>query len=184
MSSLAGKVAIISGAAKGIGFACAQALGLSGCRVLLADIDRDGLSIAEQRLQESGINAATVLCDVGNKEQVDFAVSLAIELFGSLDILVANAGIVKTSEFLDLKESDWDEVIRVNLKGVFLMGQAAARRMVQQNRNTPGKGGAIVNMSSVNAIMAIPTIASYNASKGGINNLTRCVMCYALWATR
>jgi len=86
---------------------------------------------------------------------------------------VNNAGIVKTGDFLDITEADWDQVIDVNLKGAFLVGQAVARAMVQQG------GGAIVHMSSVNAVMAIPSIAAYNVSKGGIAQLTR-VMALAL----
>ena len=94
--------------------------------------------------------------------------------YGRLDILVANAGIVHGAAFLDLEEKDFDRVIAVNLKGVFLAGQAAARQMVKQ-----GGGGAIVNMSSVNAVLAIPDQVPYVVSKGGINQLTK-VMAVAL----
>ncbi|HEV7915732.1 MAG TPA: SDR family oxidoreductase, partial [Albitalea sp.] len=87
--------------------------------------------------------------------------------------LVNNAGIFKAADFLDITEADWDAVMAVNLKGAFLVGQAVAREMAK------GGGGAIVNMSSVNGLMAIPSIASYNASKGGVNQLTR-VMALAL----
>ena len=93
--------------------------------------------------------------------------------FGGLDICVANAAILHVGNFLDLTEEDFDSVIRVNLKGVFLTGQAAARQMVAQNQTQPGRGGTIINMSSVNAIMAIPSITAYNTAKGGVNNLTR-----------
>lgn len=111
-----------------------------------------------------------VVCDVGIKSDVESAVEEACASFGSLDFAVANAGIVRASDFLDYSEDDWDDVIRVNLKGAFLTGQAAARKMVAQ-----GRGGAIVNLSSVNGITAIPTICAYNASKGGIDNLTRAM---------
>jgi len=98
-----------------------------------------------------------------------------VQQFGGVDILVSNAGIVRGADFLDMTEEDFDDVISVNLKGVFLCGQLAARQMVEQNKVTPGRGGCIINMSSVNAVMAIPTIAGYNSSKGGVNNLTRCM---------
>ncbi|HNW03089.1 MAG TPA: SDR family oxidoreductase, partial [Burkholderiaceae bacterium] len=90
-----------------------------------------------------------------------------------IDVLVNNAGIFRAADFLEVTEEDFDEVLRVNLKGSFLMGQAVARAMARESR------GAIVNMSSVNGVLAIPTIASYNVSKGGINQLTR-VMALAL----
>lgn len=152
----------------GIGHACAQALGRAGAKVLIADVNVDELKEAEATLTAEGIHAASVACDVGSKEQVIAAVKRAVDTFGSLDIAVANAGIVRSSDFLEYSESDWDDVIRVNLKGAFLTGQAAAQCMVAR-----GHGGVIVNLSSVNAITAIPTICAYNASKGAINNLTR-----------
>lgn len=105
---------------------------------------------------------------------MDAAVAATVTEFGRLDILVANAGIVHAAEFLELEEKDFDRVIAVNLKGVFLAGQAAARQMVKQ-----GGGGAIVNMSSVNAVLAIPNQVPYVVSKGGINQLTK-VMSLAL----
>lgn len=101
-------------------------------------------------------------------------IASTVAAFGRLDIAVANAGIVKAGDFLEFSEEDFDAVIRVNLKGVFLTGQAAARQMAEQ-----GGGGAIVNMSSVNAVLAIPSIAPYVVAKGGVNQLTK-VMSLAL----
>ncbi|PSC75278.1 dehydrogenase [Micractinium conductrix] len=170
MAGLSGRSALITGAAKGIGFACAQALGGAGVCVLLADVDAPALAAAERQLRDAGVQAATAVCDVGDKAQVEAAVAAAVKAFGSLDLAVCNAGIVRGADFLEMSEEDFDCVIRVNLKGVFLTGQAAARQMVAQ-----GRGGAIVTMSSVNGIKAIPTIAGYNASKGGVDNLTRCM---------
>jgi NAD(P)-dependent dehydrogenase (short-subunit alcohol dehydrogenase family) len=121
-----------------------------------------------QSLRHAGLAAAFARCDVTRKDQVASAVAEAVVAFGRLDILVANAGIVHAAEFLDLEEADFDRVLAVNLKGVFLAGQAAARQMVRQ-----GDGGAIVNMSSVNAVLAIPNQVPYVVSKGGINQLTR-----------
>ena len=113
-------------------------------------------------------------CNVASTAEVDAALADTVAACGRIDGLVNNAGIFRAAPFLDIAEADWDAVIDVNLKGSFLAGQAVARRMVAQ-----GSGGAIVNMSSVNGRLAIPTIASYNASKGGIDQLTR-VMALAL----
>ena len=168
---LDGKVALVTGAAQGIGLACAERFAREGAKVVLADVDeKRGLAEA-QRL---GASTTFIACDVSRKEQVDAAVALAVSRFGRLDILVANAGIVHAADFLALDEKDFDRVIAVNLKGVFLAGQAAARQMVKQ-----GAGGAIVNMSSVNAVLAIANQVPYVVSKGGINQLTR-VMAIAL----
>ena len=120
------------------------------------------------RASASEMKGRFVRCDVSRKAEVAAAVAPAVEAFGRLDILVANAGIVHAAEFLDLEEADFDRVIAVNLKGIFLAGQAAARQMVKQ-----GGGGAIINMSSVNAVMAIPNQVPYVVSKGGINQLTK-----------
>jgi NAD(P)-dependent dehydrogenase (short-subunit alcohol dehydrogenase family) len=160
---LEGKVALVTGAANGIGLACAEAMAREGAKVALADVNEAAGKAAAQRL--GGLFLA---CDVSKKAQVDAAVDGAVKAFGRLDIAVANAGIVHAAEFLDLEEKDFDRVIAVNLKGVFLVGQAAARQMVKQ-----GGGGAIVNMSSVNAVLAIPNQVPYVVSKGGINQLTK-----------
>ncbi len=166
---LQGKVSIITGAANGIGQACARLFAQQGAKVVLADIqDAPGQALA-QELVAQGHQASFVHCDVGIKADVDALVEQVMQQHGRIDVLVSNAGIFKASPFLEVSESDFDEVLRVNLKGAFLMGQAAARAM-----KTTG-GGAIVHMSSVNGVMAIPEIASYNVSKGGINQLTRAM---------
>mmetsp|Transcript_15858 Transcript_15858/g.40430 ORF Transcript_15858/g.40430 Transcript_15858/m.40430 type:complete len:265 (+) Transcript_15858:94-888(+) len=172
--ALHGKVAMVTGAARGIGLACAKSLGMSGAKVMLLDVDAAaGRQAAEDLARDHGIQARFRPCDVGSKVDVDGAVAETVEAFGGLDICVSNAGILRVADFLDLSESDWDAVIRVNLTGVFLTGQASARQMVAQNRASPGRGGVIINMSSVNGVTAIPGIAPYNAAKGGVNNLTR-----------
>lgn len=168
---LDGKSAIVTGAARGIGAACAEALARKGARVVLSDVDTQAGEAEAARLAGDGLAAQFVASDVGDKAQVDALVAATVDAFGRLDICVANAGIVHAAEFLDLAEEDFDRVIRVNLKGAFLTGQAAARQMVSQ---TP-KGGAIINMSSVNAVMAIPNIVPYVVSKGGINQLTKAM---------
>eukprot|EP00877_Chromochloris_zofingiensis_P005984 jgi/Chrzof1/1639/Cz10g15110.t1 len=172
---LKNQFAIVTGGAKGIGFAVAQSLGKAGAKVMLADVDQQAGVTAVEKLQEAGIEATYTACDVSSKQDVDRLIDHTVQQLGGVDIMVANAGIVKAAPFLDMTEQDFDAVINVNLKGVFLCCQAAARQMVKQNEATPGRGGAIITMSSVNGVMAIPTIAGYNASKGGVNNLTRCM---------
>ena len=170
------KVALVTGAAHGIGLACAQAFAAEGAKVVLADVDAAAAEGAANKVQQAGGAAVHVACDVSRSESVQAAVRVAVERFGRLDLLVANAGIVHAAEFLDLAEADFDRVLAVNLKGAFLCGQAAARQMVAQ-----GGGGAIINMSSVNAVLAIPNQVPYVISKGAINQLTK-VMALSLAA--
>lgn len=165
---LSGKVAIVTGASAGIGLACAKRYAAEGAKVVLADINEERGRAAVDSITAEGGTATFVSCDVGDKAQVNALVDAAVNAYGRLDVMVANAGIVHACDFLDLEEEDFDRVLRVNLKGVFLCGQAAARQMVKQ-----GEGGAIVNMSSVNAVMAIPTITPYVVAKGGVNQLTK-----------
>jgi NAD(P)-dependent dehydrogenase (short-subunit alcohol dehydrogenase family) len=159
---LAQKVCIVTGGAQGIGQACAERFAREGAKVVIADIDDACGQTLATKLQ-----ACYVHCDVGDKVQVDALIEKTMALHGRIDVLVNNAGIFKAADFLDVLEADFDAVLRVNLKGSFLVGQAVAREMVKTG------GGSIVNMSSVNAVLAIPNIASYNVSKGGINQLTR-----------
>jgi NAD(P)-dependent dehydrogenase (short-subunit alcohol dehydrogenase family) len=171
---LEGQVAIVTGAAQGIGAACAERLAQDGAAVALWDVDDDRGTALTARLNASGRRAIYQHCNVADKREVEAALAATLQVFGRVDALISNAGIFKAADFLDITEADWDAVIGVNLKGAFLVGQAVARAMV-----AAGTRGAIVNMSSVNGIMAIPSIASYNASKGGVNQLTR-VMALAL----
>lgn len=165
---LGGRVCIVTGAAQGIGEACARRFAREGAHVVVSDVaDAPGQAVASE------LGATYVHCDVGDKAQVDALVAQTIAKHGRIDVLVNNAGIFKAADFLDVTESDFDAVLRVNLKGSFLVGQAVAREMAKAG------SGNIVNMSSVNAVLTIPSISSYNVSKGGINQLTR-VMALAL----
>jgi len=165
---LNGRVCLVTGGAQGIGEACCRRFAREGALVVIADMDDSrGAALASE------LGSLYVHCDVGDKAQVDALVAAAIKAHGRIDVLVNNAGIFKACDFLEISEDDFDAVLRVNLKGAFLVAQAVAREMARAGR------GSIVNMSSVNGTLAIPSIASYNVSKGGINQLTR-VMALAL----
>jgi len=171
--ALEGRVVIITGGAQGIGEACARRLVGDGAAVALWDIsDAAGERLANE-LTAAGHRAIYCHCHVALAADVNAALAATLAAFGRVDGLVNNAGIFKAADFLEITEADWDAVLDVNLKGSFLVGQAVAREMARAGR------GAIVNMSSVNGRLAIPTIASYNTSKGGIDQLTR-VMALAL----
>ena len=167
------QVVVVTGAAQGIGAACAERFVRDGARVALWDVDDVRGEALAAALNAQSPRAEYIHCDVSRPAEVAAALSTTLQSFGRIDALVNNAGIFKAANFLDIDEADWDAVISVNLKGAFLVGQAVAREMVKTG------GGAIVNMSSVNGVLAIPSIASYNVSKGGINQLTR-VMALAL----
>jgi glucose 1-dehydrogenase len=168
------KVAIVTGGARGIGLAIAKRYVAEGARVTIADVDTAAGAAAASALS----NACFVATDVGDARAADNVVAETCRAFGDLDIVVNNAGIIHGADFLELKESDFDRVLRVNLKGAFLVGQAAARRMVAQVK--AGKPpGSIINMSSINAEVAIANHAPYCVSKGGIDQLTK-VMALAL----
>ena len=167
------RVAVVTGAAQGIGAACARRLARDGAAVALWDVDAaKALALADE-LARAGARTCAQRCDVSRKADVDAALAATLQQLGPVNALVNNAGIFRAADFLDISEADWDAVIGVNLKGAFLVAQAVARVMAEAS------GGAIVHMSSVNGSMAIPTIASYNASKGGVDQLTR-VMAIAL----
>jgi glucose 1-dehydrogenase len=169
---LQSRVALITGAGQGIGAACARRLAQEGASVMLVDINEAQGSALARALSDEGHNAAFARADVSIKPEVDAAVAAAVMRFGRIDILVNNAGITHAAEFLDLEEKDFDRVLAVNLKSMFLMSQAVARLMVKQS--WPDKrGGVIVNMSSVNAVLAIPNQVPYVISKGGVNQLTK-----------
>jgi NAD(P)-dependent dehydrogenase (short-subunit alcohol dehydrogenase family) len=164
--TLAGKVAVITGAARGIGRACAERFLQDGAKVVIADIDSAGLAKTASEIGGRD-DVRAVEADVTKRGDVDRLVATAAEAFGRLDIMVNNAGIARKQDFLDVTEHDFDDVIGVNLKGAFFGVQAAARQMIAQ-----GGGGVIINMSSINAILANPSIATYAISKGGMNQLT------------
>lgn len=168
-----GKTVIITGGAAGIGRACVEAFVAEGAAVVIADRDVERGTALEGSLAATGAKVKFVATNVGDAHSVGCLIDATLEWSARLDVLVNNAGIIKSGDFLDLAEADFDAVLRVNLKGPFLVGQAAARVMAARG------GGTIVNMSSANAVLAIPNQAPYVVSKGGLNQLTK-VMALAL----
>lgn len=169
---LKNKTTLITGGAQGIGWACAQRFLQEGSKVVIADLPRECPSHIRE-LQRERLTYQS--CDVGNAGQVQNLIDYTVQEFGRLDCLIANAGIVHSCDVLDLSEDDFDRVMRVNLKGVFLTGQAAAKIMVKQSPDEHESRGTIINMSSVNGVMTIPEIASYCMAKGGVNQWTKCL---------
>ena len=170
MPRLTDRVAIVTGAARGIGLAIARRFADEGAAVVMADLAAATLSEAARGIP----NATAVVADVSRKADVTRVVEAAAARTGRIDILVNNAGITHACDFLDLAEADFDRVLGVNLKSMFLCGQAVARHMVAR-----GVRGAVVNLSSVNAVLAIANQVPYTVSKGGVNQLTK-VMALAL----
>jgi NAD(P)-dependent dehydrogenase (short-subunit alcohol dehydrogenase family) len=163
---LSGKVAVITGAARGIGKACARRFLDDGVKVVISDVDGDGLDKTATELGRPE-DLRAVRCHVARRADVDRVVATAVREFGRLDIMVNNAGVARNQDLLEISEKDFDDVIAINLKGAFFGVQAAAKQMIAQ-----GGGGVIINMSSVNALLAIPTLATYAISKGGMKQLT------------
>jgi glucose 1-dehydrogenase len=161
------RVAIVTGASRGIGLAIAERYVAEGAKVVMADILDDAGKVEAKRL-----GASYVHCDVSKSAEIKALVAATLKEHGAVDILVNNAAISIVGEFLEITEEQFDQVIAINLKGSFLLTQACAREMVKQVA-AGRKAGAIVNMSSVNDTLAIPVIAPYTMSKGGVRQLTK-----------
>lgn len=166
MADLSGRVALVTGAARGIGAAVAERLAHDGARVAIADIDAEGAEHLASTLSQAGHEAVGLACDVSNTEQVRQTVDAAHQRFGRLDILVNNAGILRDNLIFKMSDDDWDRVIDVHLKGAFLCSRAAQKYMVEQ------KYGRIISLSSTSALGNRGQV-NYSAAKAGLQGLTR-----------
>lgn len=168
MFDLKGKVAIVTGSRRGMGRGIAERLAYAGANVVISDVDLAECEKAAKQISEMHrVQALAVKCDVSKKNEVDNLIAKTLERFGKLDIMVNNAGIYVTKAFLEYTEEEWDKIISINLKGVYLCSQAAAKEMAKQ------KYGKIVNIASIAGIKSFPAAAGYCASKAGIIHLTR-----------
>jgi 3-oxoacyl-[acyl-carrier protein] reductase len=165
--NFAGQVAIVTGGGRGIGRAIAEGLAQKGCHVIVADINTDEAHETAAALISLGVKAMGIKLDVSNSEEVRKAFEDIRKEFSRIDILVNNAGITKDGLLLRMKEEDWDSVMNINLKSVFLCSKEAIKGMSQQ------RYGRIVSLSSVAAFMGNPGQANYGASKAGIVGLTK-----------
>jgi NAD(P)-dependent dehydrogenase (short-subunit alcohol dehydrogenase family) len=165
--SLQGRVALVTGASKGVGKGVALELARAGCDVAVNyNRDKDGATRTVGEIVALGRRAVTAAGDVSQSDQVDALFNQVLEVFGRLDILVNNAGIQTWKPLLELAEADWNSVLATNLKGCFLCTQRAARHM-------QGSGGVIVNIGSGCNKWPFPNLVDYTASKGGIEMLTK-----------
>jgi NAD(P)-dependent dehydrogenase (short-subunit alcohol dehydrogenase family) len=166
--TLNGKVALVTGAASGIGKACALALAEAGAQVVAADINAAGAQSTSDAIVSFQRQSIAVAADVGDLTQIDNMVKQALTAYGQIDILVNNAGVTRRADIMELTEADWDRIHRVNAKGVFFCLQRVAREMI------PKRSGRIINIASIAGKgYAGTSNAAYAASKGAVISLTR-----------
>jgi 3-oxoacyl-[acyl-carrier protein] reductase len=161
------KVAIVTGARQGIGFGIAQDLARAGYNIVISDLSQSDCDNAAVQIEIEGIKVIGIACDVSNKDQVENLINTTIEKLGRLDVLVNNAGIYPYKSFQDMEEKDWDQVMDINLKGVFLTSQTAIRVLPD--------GGRIINISSIASIIVFQGLSHYCASKSAVNGFTRAL---------
>ncbi|GAB4484359.1 MAG: 3-oxoacyl-[acyl-carrier-protein] reductase [Thermodesulfovibrionales bacterium] len=161
------QVALVTGGARGIGKAIARSFGDKGAAVVIADVSEEAAAATAAELAAAGVKTLALKLDVSKAVDVSGAIERIVREFGKLDILVNNAGITRDNLLLRMKEEDWDAVININLKGVFLCTREAVKAMVK------ARYGRIINIASVVAFMGNPGQANYSASKAGIVGLTK-----------
>jgi len=167
MGAFEGKVAVVTGAARGIGQAIAKRLAQEGADVVICDLQVEWLAETESIVQGFGRKALKLAVDVGDSNAVNTCIGEVVKVFGKVDIMVNNAGITKDTLLVRMSDDDWDAVLRVNLKGTFLFTRAVAKHMMKQ------RSGAIVNIASISGIIGTAGQANYAASKAGVIALTK-----------
>ena len=174
MGNLEGKVAIVTGAGRGIGQQIAKKLAEQGAKVAVVDLKAEWCEETVGLVKAAGSEAIGLGCNVAESADVDATVKAVIAKFGTVDIMVNNAGITKDGLLMRMSDEDWDAVLNVNLKGTFLFTRAVARPMMK-NKAADGTqaGGSIINIASVVGIMGNAGQANYTASKGGVIALTK-----------
>ena len=158
-------LALVTGGAQGIGYACAEALAKDGARLILCDVNENGVKAAAEKL---GNNTVAITCDMGDADQILTMFDQIEADYGTVEILVNNAGVAMPGDFLETSLEQFRKVIDINFTGTYVALQRAAKSMVANKIE-----GSIINMSSINAVVAIPSIAAYCASKGGVAQLTK-----------
>jgi NAD(P)-dependent dehydrogenase (short-subunit alcohol dehydrogenase family) len=166
--SLEGSVAIVTGAAGGIGRWLAAGLGAAGASVLVTDVEDPGLNELETSLRSAGIDASALVADLADEEAPDEIVRIAVQRFGAVHVVVNNAAVNKRMTILEMDGETWDRIVRINLRAPYFLAQRAAQEMIAQ-----GAGGAIISISSLNVAYALEHVAVYGATKAGISQFTR-----------
>ncbi len=168
-TNLTDQVAIVTGAARGLGREIAESLAAAGAKVACVDVNAEALADTVAAIKSAGGEAEAVACDVTDSSAVGEAVKGVVGKWGKLDILVNNAGITRDTMVMRMKDDQWDSVININLRGTFLFTRAAAKPMMK------GRRGRIINIASVSGLMGNAGQANYSASKAGVIGLTRTV---------
>jgi 3-oxoacyl-[acyl-carrier protein] reductase len=168
-ADLTGPVAIVTGAARGLGRLIAETLSAAGANVACVDVNADLLAETVNSINAAGGEAAAYTCDVTDSQRVNDVVDEVVARWGGLQILVNNAGITRDGLIMRMKDDQWDSVLAINLRGTFLFTRAAAKPLMK------GRAGRIINIASISGLMGNPGQANYSASKAGVIGLTRTV---------
>jgi NAD(P)-dependent dehydrogenase (short-subunit alcohol dehydrogenase family) len=166
--SLAGRVAIVTGAAGGIGRWLAAGLGAAGASVLVTDVDAEGAEDVRRSLAGADVVAESIAVDLADEDAPDRIVAAAVERLGGVDVLVNNAAVNRRMPMLEMDAATWDWIVRIDLRLPYFLSQRAARAMIEQ-----GRGGSIIGISSLNAAYALEQISVYGPAKAGLSQLTR-----------